>query len=127
MNDFSLLRMNLYFPIFVNETVWEIRGTVCAIPHSYLITPSHIVGDIFALLLIHHGQDGGEELAGQLRGVDALLLEAHPHPQGLQLPDGLQALLGVPGEPGGGLHQDLVHPAPPAVRQQPLEVLALLR
>ena len=50
----------------------------------------------------------------------------YPYPQGLQLPDGLQALLGVPCEPGAGLHQDLIHPAPPAVCQQTLEVIPLL-
>ena len=42
----------------------------------------------------------------------------YPYPQGLQLPDGLQALLGVPGKSGGGFHQDLIHPAPPAARQE---------
>ncbi len=51
----------------------------------------------------------------------------YPYPQGLQLPDGLQALLGVPGKSGGGFHQDLIHPAPPAARQEPLEVVTLLR
>ena len=49
-------------------------------------TPSHIVGDIFALLLVHHGEDSAEKLSGQLRGVDALLLEAVPLPPGPSTP-----------------------------------------
>ena len=114
-----------FFILFVAEG--KGRGDECTACHPLLDAPADIVRDVLALLLVHHGEDGGEKLTDQFRGIDALLLEAHPHPQGLQLPDGLQALLGVPGEPGGGLHQDLVHPAPAAVRQQPLEVLPLLR
>ena len=113
-----------FFILFVAEG--KGRGDECTACHPLLDAPAEVVRDVLALLLVHHGEDGGEELAGQFRGVNALLLETHPHTQGLQLPDGLQALLGVPGKPGGGLHQNLVHPAPPAVRQQALEVIPLL-
>ena len=113
----------------INQSVsiWHGWRQVGTIFHPPLNTPSEVVRDILALFLVHHGENGGQELTGQFRGVGALLLEAHPHPQGLQFPDSLQALFGVPGKPGGGLHKDLVHPAPAAVCQQPLEVVPLLR
>ena len=86
-----------------------------------------MAGDILALLLGHGGEDCGEQLAAHVGGVDMLLLEAHPHADGLQLPDGGKAVPGVAGEPGDGLDQHLVHPPPAAIRQKPLEVWALFR
>ena len=61
--------------------------------HACLIAPAHIAGDALALLLGNSGEHGGEQFAGYFRGVDALLLEAHPHADGPQLPDRLQVKL----------------------------------
>ena len=71
--------------------------------YPLLVAQAHPLGICIAFPLVHHGEEGGEELAGQFRGVDVLLLKADPHPQGLELPDGLKALLGVSSEPRGGL------------------------
>lgn len=95
--------------------------------HAYLVAPTHIFRDVLALPLCHGGKYGGEQLTAHVGCVDMLLLEAHPYADGLQLPDGAQAVPGVAGEPGDGLDQHLVHPPAMAVLQEALEVRALLR
>lgn len=102
-------------------------GIILAGTHSGIYTPTNILGYRFALLLIHHSEDGDQQLPGELSGVDILFLKADADIQRLQLPNRLQAFLGVSGKPGGGLDQDLVDPPSPAVRQEPLKVVPLFR
>ena len=102
-------------------------GIVLAGAHSDIYTPANILGYCLALLLVHHGEDSNQQFPGELASVDVLFLKADTDIQRLQLPDCLQALLGVSGEPGGGLDQDLVDPPSPAVRQETLKVVPLFR
>lgn len=74
-------------------------GIVLAGAHSGIYTPTNILGYRFALLLIHHSEDGDQQLPGELSGVDILLLKAYTDIQRLQLSDRLQALLSVSGKP----------------------------
>ena len=61
-------------------------GIVFPRAHPHIDTPPEVVRDVLALLLVHHGKDGGEKLAGQFRGVDTLSLEAVPLPPGSSAP-----------------------------------------
>lgn len=126
-DDLRPLLVNLNFP--VPEDITEGNGgrEEGAVLHAHLVTPAHILRDVLALPLRHGGEYGGEQLTAHIGRVDVLFLEAHPHADGLQLPDGTQAVPGVAGEPGDGLDQHLVHPPTAAVRQEALEVQALLR
>lgn len=126
-DDVRPLLVNLNFP--VPEDIAEGDGgrEEGAALHAHLVAPAHIFRDVLALPLCHGGEYGGEQLAAHVGRVDMLLLEAHPHADGLQLPDGTQAVPGVAGEPGDGLDQHLIHPPAMAVRQEALEIRALLR
>ena len=125
-DDLRLRFIYFQHPILQAVAEGSLAGDEVPTFHAVLVAPAHIAGDTLALLLSDGGEHGGEQFAGHFRGVDALFLEAHPHTDGLQLPDRLQAVSGVPGEAGDGLDQDLVHPPPAAVREEPLEVRALL-
>ena len=125
-DDLRLRFIYFQHPILQAVAEGSLAGDEVPTFHAMLVAPAHIAGDTLALLLSDGGEHGGEKFAGHFRGVDALLLEAHPHADGLQLPDRLQAVSGVPGEAGDGFDQDLVHPPPAAVREEPLEVQALL-
>ena len=104
-----------------------LAGDEAALFHFLLVGPADIFRDSFTLFLGYHGEDGCQQLAGHLGGIDALLLKADPDPQVPQLPDRHQALTGVSREPCGGFRQDLVDAASAAVLQEPLEVIPLLR
>ena len=95
--------------------------------HPAFIAHPHIFGNGLAFLLGQRREDGGHHLAGDSGGVDVLLLEADAHADFLQLPCGLQTVLGVSCEAGDGLHQNFVDPAPLAVCEESLEVLSLVR
>ena len=103
MYDLRLFFVDLQLSL--NQLVSKRGAAGDEVPALYplLVAQAHPLGICIALPLVHHGEEGCEEFAGKLRSVDVLLLEADPHPQGPELPDGLQALLGISGEPGGGL------------------------
>ena len=56
------------FQLPFDQAVSERRGAgvVLSRPHPHVDAPPEVVRDIFALLLVHHGENGGEKLAGQL-------------------------------------------------------------
>ena len=126
-DDLRPLLVNLNFPVPENIAKGDGSGEEGTALHARLVAPAHIFRDVLALPLRHGGKYGGEQLTAHIGRVDMLLLEAHPHTDGLQLPDGAQAVPGVAGEPGDRLDQHLVYPPTAAVRQEALEVRALLR
>lgn len=95
--------------------------------HAALVAPADILGNRLALLLRDGGEGGGEQFAGHIGGVNVLLLKADANADGLQFPDGLEAVHGIPREAGNGFHQYLVDPAFAAIGEEPLEIRALFR
>ena len=95
--------------------------------HFLLVGPADIFRNSLALFLSHHGEDGCQQLAGHLGGIDALLLEADPRPPGPSAPGPPSGSRWCFARPSGGFCQDLVDAASAAVFQEPLEVIPLLR
>ena len=87
----------------------------------------HVAADGFTLFLRKGGHDRSDHLTGHNGRVDLLFLKEHADTDGLQFTDSFQAVDSVAGKAGDGLSQHPVDQSSPAVRRQPLKVIALVR
>ena len=101
-------------------------GNELAPLHPSLIALPLVLPDGYRFLLGQGAGDAHHQFGGERLRVEVLFFKVNGHTQGRQLPQGGEAVLGVTGEAGDGLDQDLVDPALPAVGQHPVEVLPLI-
>lgn len=88
--------------------------------------PFDVLGDGTAFFLGERSEDGQHQLAIPVHRMYALVLEPDVHADLFQMPDRLQQVDGVAGEAADRLYQHDVHTSGFAVRDEPVELAALL-
>jgi len=69
-----------------------------AVREAFAVAPGHVLADVFALFLCHAGQDGYDEFAVAVHGVEVFGFEENIHALGLQLVDGVEGIDRVAGK-----------------------------
>ena len=112
------------FAVFKMKSDRSTAGIERSVTHSFSYAPLDILRYGLALGLCQRCEHGGEHLAGDFAGVNALFLKVYAYAASFQRTYRFEALGGVPRKPGYGLHKYLVYESALAVAEHALEVVA---
>ena len=104
-----------------------VRHEEFAVGEALAVAPGDVGADVLAFLLGHAGQDGNDELAVGVHGVDILGLEENVHAFGLELMDGVQGIDGVAREAADTFDDNHIDLARKGVVDHAVEVVALFQ
>ena len=100
-------------------------GIERSVTHSFFYAPLDILRYGLALGLRQRCEHGSKHLTGDLAGVDAFFLKVHAYAARFQRTHRFEALGGVSGKSGYGLHEDPVYESALTVTEHALEIIAL--
>lgn len=121
----GLLRDDLHAAVCTFAVTQEmlIGNRIFPIGELFPLAPFYIFGDRPGFFLGDAGQQRDQKLSLAIHGIDIFLFKEYFHIGGLQLPNGVQSIHSVPGEPGDGLGHDQIDIPGQGIGDHPVECL----